>query len=60
MTDAGDKAYPAGDSWLDIVVPPTGELTVWLSSEAELPADFLDRLRELGLELELKHTSLCG
>jgi len=60
MTDASEEWHGTADSWLDILVPPEGELTLWLWSEAKLPSDFLDKLRELGLVLEPKSTSPCG
>jgi hypothetical protein len=60
MNDASEKAYAVADSWLNILVPPEGELTIWLWSEAKLTPDFLDKAKEFGLVLELKSTSPCG
>lgn len=58
--DTGQKPYATGDSWVNILVPPEGELTLWLWSEAKLPPDFLDKLRELGLVLKSRSSSPCG
>lgn len=60
MDDLNEKAYATGDSWIDILVPPEGEMTLWLWSEAKLPPDFFENLSDLGLVLDLRYTAPCG
>jgi hypothetical protein len=60
MNDENQEPHPIRDSWLDILILPQGEVTFWVWGDADLPGDLLDKLRESGLVLELKHTSLCG
>ena len=50
----------ASDGELDILIPPEGELTFWEWSGLELSSELLDKLRELGVVLELKNSSPCG
>jgi len=59
MNDGDQPSYPINNSWLDILILAQGEMTLWVWG-ADLPDDLLDKLRESGLVLELKHTSLCG
>jgi len=60
MSDKNEEPHPIKESWLNIVILPQGEVTFWVWGDTALQGDLLDKLRESGVVLELKHTSLCG
>jgi hypothetical protein len=60
MNDGNQESHLIGNSWLDILILPQGEVIFWIWGDSNLPDDLLDKLGESGLALEMKHTALCG
>ena len=60
VNDEKQKPHFTANSWLDILILPDGEVTLWMWGEDEISEKLPEVLKEFGLALDVKCISLCG